>query len=68
MKFWSEINNSDSLWTVESNTLKIKKYIDSKGKNDVWFYLEKNLDHRIPMGGNYHVHSPSLIWEFFSNF
>ena len=68
MEFWSEFNQADTQEMIEQDKTKITKYINSESGDEVWYYLIENLDHRIPLGGEYNVHAPTLIWDFFSNY
>ena len=32
------------------------------------YYILQDIGHNIPMGDQYNVDTPSLIWEFFSRY
>ena len=66
LSFWAEINRSDSQDFTEQDQLEITKYKNSQSQKEVWYYLVKNLDHRIPLGGNYPIDATTVMWEFFS--
>jgi len=68
IEFWAELNQTDTLELIEQNETKIRKYSNSENGNEVWYYLIESLEHKIPLGEDYNVHTPTLIWEFFSNF
>lgn len=68
MEFWAALNQANTPELIEQNQTKITKYVNSESGNEVWYYLIENLEHNIPLGENYDVNTPFLIWEFFSHF
>ena len=68
MLFWAELNTYDVREYIEQDQTKITKYLNSNSNNEVWYYLIEDLDHSVPMGRNNTLHTPSLIWEFFSKY
>ena len=68
MAFWGELNQAVKQEVIEQDETTITKYVNQDSGDEVWYYLIENLDHGIPMGINYNVSAPSLIWDFFSNY
>ena len=68
MLFWAELNTYDVREYIEQDQTKITKYLNSNSNNEVWYYLIEDLDHSVPMGRDNTLHTPSLIWEFFSKY
>ncbi len=68
MAFWGTLNQADTEEFIEQDETKITKYINTDNGKEVWYYLIENLGHNIPLGVNYNVHAPSLVWSFFSRY
>ncbi|MEM9001171.1 MAG: hypothetical protein AAGB24_12985 [Bacteroidota bacterium] len=67
MEFSAELNQADTQEMIEQDETKITKYITPENGNEVWYFLMENLEHEIPLGENYNIHTPTLIWEFFGH-
>lgn len=68
MEFWAELNDAETQEIIDQDQTKVSKFINTENGSQIWYYLIKNLDHRIPLGDNYDVDTPTLIWEFFSSY
>ncbi len=66
--FWADLNEANSPNHSQIGETKIYKYSNQDNNLEVWYYLLENMEHNFPMGNQYNVHTPSLIWEFFSKY
>jgi polyhydroxybutyrate depolymerase len=66
--FWVGLNEANSQNHSQVGETKIYKYSNGNNNSEVWYYLIENMEHNFPLGNQYNVHTPSLIWEFFSKY
>ena len=66
--FWGDLIQAEVPAVETLDETIITTYINPETGNEVWYYLLQDLEHNIPLGDDYNVDTPSLIWEFFSRF